>query len=172
MPALGEFVTGISYYKGRALLNVPVGYGKSPLENPRKLPSRTAFVSVMFIANYGGFAGEVDIDYIDLVDAEAAVIGFNAEAKATDLFKTASTATQAVADRSTLLETQMRDAQGKIESNALALNKTATKTDLESAMGQVATNINAAIDGLTLGGVNAVANSEAPLRLQLQTKNT
>ncbi|WP_085840689.1 hypothetical protein [Acinetobacter baumannii] len=89
-------------------------------------------------------------------------IGFNAEAKETDLFKTASTATQAVADRSTLLETQMRDAPGKIESNARALNKTATKTDLESAMGQVATNINSAIDCLTLVGVNAVANSEAP----------
>nr|WP_228710272.1 interleukin-like EMT inducer domain-containing protein [Acinetobacter baumannii] len=192
MPALGDFVTGISYFKGRELAGVNVGYGKSPLQNPRKLPSKAAFISVMFIANYNAFAGEVDIDYIDLVDAEAAfisvmfianynafagevdidyidlvdaeaaVIGFNAEAKATDLFKTASTATQTVADRSTLLETQMRDAQGKIESNSLALNKTATKSELDAAMGQVATNINAAINGLTLGGVNAVANSEAP----------
>ncbi|MFY7027088.1 phage tail tip fiber protein [Acinetobacter baumannii] len=161
-PALGEFVTGVSYYKGHELAGVSVGYGKAPLQNPRKLPSKAAFVSVMFIANYSGQSGEVDIDYIDLLDAESAVIGFNAEAKATDLFKAASTATQAVADRYTLLETQMRDAENKIASNALALNKAATKSDLESAMGQVATNINAAIDGLTLGGVNAVANSEAP----------
>lgn len=161
-PAIGEFVTGISYYKGHELAGINVGYGKSPLQNPRKLPSKAAFVGVMFIANYNGQAGEVDIDYIDLVDAEASVIGFNAEAKATDLFKTAATATQAVADRSTLLETSMKDAQNTIASNSLALTKTATKSELDAAMGQVATNINAAINGLTLGGVNVVANSEAP----------
>ncbi|MDC4361058.1 hypothetical protein NQ651_17905, partial [Acinetobacter baumannii] len=137
-PALGEFVTGISYYKGHELAGVNVGYGKSPLQNPRKLASKAAFISVMFIANYGGYAGEVDIDYIDLVDAEASVIGFNAEAKATDLFKTAATATQAVADRSTLLETSMKDAQNKIDSNSLALTKTATKSELDAAMSQVA----------------------------------
>lgn len=161
-PPLGTFVTGISYFKGHELAGVYVGYGKSSLQNPRKLASKAAFISVMFIANYGGYAGEVDIDYIDLVDAEASVIGFNAEAKATDLFKTAATATQAVADRSTLLETSMKDAQNKIDSNSLALTKTATKSELDAAMSQVATNINAAINGLTLGGVNVVANSEAP----------
>ncbi|MFH4113646.1 hypothetical protein WAI92_21380, partial [Acinetobacter baumannii] len=47
-------------------------------------------------------------------------------------------------------------------SNAQALSKTATKSDLESAMGRVATDITAAVNNIKIGGVNAVANSEAP----------
>ncbi|MFX4955866.1 hypothetical protein ABTC33_18485, partial [Acinetobacter baumannii] len=91
--------------------------------------------------NYNFQTGICQLNYIIVEDNNSLASANDATATANDLFKTATNRTEAEAERTTKLESRMQNAETGILSNAQALSKTATKSDLESAMGRVATDI-------------------------------
>ncbi|EPF1100268.1 interleukin-like EMT inducer domain-containing protein [Acinetobacter baumannii] len=158
-PNLGEWQEVVLYMKGKS---TGAATGLGTIENPRTFPAQAEFYAPMFIANYNFQTGICQLNYIIVEDNNSLASANDATATANDLFKTATNRTEAEAERTTKLESRMQNAETGILSNAQALSKTATKSDLESAMGRVATDITAAVNNIKIGGVNAVANSEAP----------
>ncbi|XZW10560.1 interleukin-like EMT inducer domain-containing protein [Acinetobacter baumannii] len=158
-PNLGEWQEVVLYMKGKS---TGAATGLGTIDNPRTFPAQAEFYAPIFIANYNFQTGICQLNYIIVEDNNSLASANDATATANDLFKTATNRTEAEAERTSKLETRMQNAETGIQSNAQALLKTATKSDLESAMGRVSTDITAAVDNLKIGGVNAVANSEAP----------
>ncbi|EXS48147.1 carbohydrate binding -containing domain protein [Acinetobacter sp. 88816] len=158
-PNLGEWQEVVLYMKGKS---TGAATGLGTIDNPRTFPAQAEFYAPIFIANYNFQTGICQLNYIIVEDNNSLASANDATATANDLFKTATNRTEAEAERTSKLETRMQNAETVIQSNAQALLKTATKSDLESAMGRVSTDITAAVDNLKIGGVNAVANSEAP----------
>ncbi|HFX6257302.1 TPA: interleukin-like EMT inducer domain-containing protein [Acinetobacter baumannii] len=158
-PNLGEWQEVVLYMKGKS---TGAATGLGTIENPRTFPAQAEFYAPMFIANYNFQTGICQLNYIIVEDNNSLASANDATATANDLFKTATNRTEAEAERTTKLESRMQNAETGILSNAQALSKTATKSDLDSAMGRVATDITAAVNNIKIGGVNAVANSEAP----------
>ncbi|CAM0672840.1 DUF1983 domain-containing protein [Acinetobacter baumannii] len=66
-PALGSWVTGVAYFKGRS---AGASSGAGTLTNPKTFANKAAFFTPVFIGNYAAQAGEVDLDYIDIEDAD------------------------------------------------------------------------------------------------------
>ncbi|HAV3050807.1 interleukin-like EMT inducer domain-containing protein [Acinetobacter baumannii] len=158
-PNLGEWQEVVLYLKGKS---TGAATGLGTIDNPRTFPAQAEFYAPMFIGNYAAQSGISQLNYIIVEDNNSLASANDATATANDLFKTATNRTEAEAERTTKLESRMQNAETGIQSNAQALLKTATKSDLESAMGRVATDITAAVNNIKIGGVNAVANSEAP----------
>ncbi|CAM0657972.1 interleukin-like EMT inducer domain-containing protein [Acinetobacter baumannii] len=158
-PNLGEWQEVVLYMKGKS---IGAATGLGTIDNPRTFPAQAEYYAPMFIANYNFQTGICQLNYIIVEDNNSLASANDATATANDLFKTATNRTEAEAERTSKLESRMQNAETGIQSNAQALLKTATKSDLESAMGRVATDITAAVNNIKIGGVNAVANSEAP----------
>lgn len=158
-PNLGEWQEVVLYLKGKS---TGAATGLGTIDNPRTFPAQAEFYAPMFIGNYAAQPGISQLNYIIVEDNNSLASANDATATANDLFKTATNRTEAEAERTSKLESRMQNAETGIQSNAQALLKTATKSDLDSAMGRVATDITAAVDNIKIGGVNAVANSEAP----------
>ncbi|HBM1182177.1 TPA: interleukin-like EMT inducer domain-containing protein [Acinetobacter baumannii] len=158
-PNLGEWQEVVLYMKGKS---TGAATGLGTIDNPRTFPAQAEYYAPMFIANYNFQTGICQLNYIIVEDNNSLASANDATATANDLFKTATNRTEAEAERTSKLESRMQNAETGIQSNAQALLKTATKSDLESAMGRVATDITAAVNNIKIGGVNAVANSEAP----------
>lgn len=158
-PNLGEWQEVVLYLKGKS---TGAATGLGTIDNPRTFPAQAEFYAPMFIGNYAAQPGINQLNYIIVEDNNSLASANDATATANDLFKTATNRTEAEAERTSKLESRMQNAETGIQSNAQALLKTATKSDLDSAMGRVATDITAAVDNIKIGGVNAVANSEAP----------
>ncbi len=66
-PALGTWVTGVAYFKGRS---AGASSGAGTLTNPKTFANKAAFFTPVFIGNYSAQAGEVDLDFIDIEDAD------------------------------------------------------------------------------------------------------
>ncbi|MDC4637986.1 DUF1983 domain-containing protein [Acinetobacter baumannii] len=158
-PNLGEWQEVVLYMKGKS---TGAATGLGTIDNPRTFPAQAEYYAPMFIANYNFQTGICQLNYIIVEDNNSLASANDATATANDLFKTATNRTEAEAERTSKLESRMQNAETGIQSNAQALLKTATKSDLDSAMGRVATDITAAVNNIKIGGVNAVANSEAP----------
>lgn len=158
-PNLGEWQEVVLYMKGKS---TGAATGLGTIDNPRTFPAQAEYYAPMFIANYNFQTGVCQLNYIIVEDNNSLASANDATATANDLFKTATNRTEAEAERTSKLESRMQNAETGIQSNAQALLKTATKNDLDSAMGRVATDITAAVENIKIGGVNAVANSEAP----------
>ncbi|MDC4800111.1 DUF1983 domain-containing protein [Acinetobacter baumannii] len=158
-PNLGEWQEVVLYMKGKS---TGAATGLGTIDNPRTFPAQAEYYAPMFIANYNSQTGICQLNYIIVEDNNSLASANDATATANDLFKTATNRTEAEAERTSKLESRMQNAETGIQSNAQALLKTATKSDLDSAMGRVATDITAAVNNIKIGGVNAVANSEAP----------
>lgn len=158
-PNLGEWQEVVLYMKGKS---IGAATGLGTIDNPRTFPAQAEYYAPMFIANYNFQTGICQLNYIIVEDNNSLASANDATATANDLFKTATNRTEAEAERTSKLESRMQNAETGIQSNAQALLKTATKSDLDSAMGRVATDITAAVNNIKIGGVNAVANSEAP----------
>ncbi|EPD6719864.1 interleukin-like EMT inducer domain-containing protein [Acinetobacter baumannii] len=158
-PNLGEWQEVVLYMKGKS---IGAATGLGTIDNPRTFPAQAEYYAPMFIANYNFQTGICQLNYIIVEDNNSLASANDATATANDLFKTATNRTEAEAERTSKLESRMQNAETGIQSNSQALLKTATKSDLDSAMGRVATDITAAVNNIKIGGVNAVANSEAP----------
>ncbi|CAM0663027.1 interleukin-like EMT inducer domain-containing protein [Acinetobacter baumannii] len=158
-PNLGEWQEVVLYMKGKS---TGAATGLGTIDNPRTFPAQAEYYAPMFTANYNFQTGICQLNYIIVEDNNSLASANDATATANDLFKTATNRTEAEAERTSKLESRMQNAETGIQSNAQALLKTATKSDLDSAMGRVATDITAAVNNIKIGGVNAVANSEAP----------
>ncbi|MGF0437994.1 interleukin-like EMT inducer domain-containing protein, partial [Acinetobacter baumannii] len=158
-PNLGEWQEVVLYMKGKS---TGAATGLGTIDNPRTFPAQAEYYAPMFIANYNFQTGICQLNYIIVEDNNSLASANDATATANDLFKTATNRTEAEAERTSKLESRMQNAETGIQSNSQALLKTATKSDLDSAMGRVATDITAAVNNIKIGGVNAVANSEAP----------
>ncbi|HGW4639018.1 TPA: interleukin-like EMT inducer domain-containing protein [Acinetobacter baumannii] len=158
-PNLGEWQEVVLYMKGKS---IGAATGLGTIDNPRTFPAQAEYYAPMFIANYNFQTGICQLNYIIVEDNNSLASANDATATANDLFKTATNRTEAEAERTSKLESRMQNAETGIQSNSQALLKTATKSDLDSAMGRVATDITAAVNTIKIGGVNAVANSEAP----------
>ncbi|EHU2144859.1 hypothetical protein J599_2051 [Acinetobacter baumannii 1598530] len=158
-PNLGEWQEVVLYMKGKS---TGAATGLGTIDNPRTFPAQAEYYAPMFIANYNFQTGICQLNYIIVEDNNSLASANDATATANDLFKTATNRTEAEAERTSKLESRMLNAETGIQSNSQALLKTATKSDLDSAMGRVATDITAAVNNIKIGGVNAVANSEAP----------
>ncbi|HHP0283998.1 interleukin-like EMT inducer domain-containing protein [Acinetobacter baumannii] len=158
-PNLGEWQEVVLYMKGKS---IGAATGLGTIDNPRTFPAQAEYYAPMFIANYNFQTGICQLNYIIVEDNNSLASANDATATANDLFKTATNRTEAEAERTSKLESRMQNAETGIQSNSQALLKTATKSDLDSAMGRVATDITAAVNNIKIGGVNAVANSETP----------
>lgn len=158
-PNLGEWQEVVLYMKGKS---IGAATGLGTIDNTRTFPAQAEYYAPMFIANYNFQTGICQLNYIIVEDNNSLASANDATATANDLFKTATNRTEAEAERTSKLESRMQNAETGIQSNSQALLKTATKSDLDSAMGRVATDITAAVNNIKIGGVNAVANSEAP----------
>ncbi|MDW2746389.1 interleukin-like EMT inducer domain-containing protein [Acinetobacter baumannii] len=158
-PNLGEWQEVVLYMKGKS---IGAATGLGTIDNPRTFPAQAEYYAPMFIANYNFQTGICQLNYIIVEDNNSLASANDATATANDLFKTATNRTEAEAERTSKLESRMQNAETGIQSNSQALLKTATKSDLDSAMGRVATDITAAVNNIKIGGVNTVANSEAP----------
>ncbi|HCQ9849488.1 TPA: DUF1983 domain-containing protein, partial [Acinetobacter baumannii] len=66
-PALGTWITGTAYFKGRS---AGASAGAGTLLSPKTFANKAAFFTPVFIGNYSGKAGEVDLDFIDIEDAD------------------------------------------------------------------------------------------------------
>ncbi|GAA5560671.1 chromosome partition protein Smc [Acinetobacter schindleri] len=69
-PALGEWQEVACYLKGRS---VGAASGTATINDPRSFAKQAYFISPVFIGNYNGVAGIVELDYLILEDAEAIV---------------------------------------------------------------------------------------------------
>lgn len=165
-PLLGEWQEVVMYMKGKASNEVT---GIGTVENPRTFPAQAEFMAPIFIGNYASQPGICELNYIIIEDNDSIASVNDSTATANDLFKTVTTRTEAEAERTTKLESRMQDAETGIQNNAQALLKTVSKSDLDSALGRVSTDITAAIDNIRIGGVNIVANSEAPRTATTET---
>lgn len=67
-PALGEWQEVACYLKGRS---VGAASGTATINDPRSFAKQAYFISPVFIGNYNGVAGIVELDYLILEDAEA-----------------------------------------------------------------------------------------------------
>lgn len=91
-PSLGSWITGEWYVQGR---NAGAGntVGVSQLPNIGKMAANVCFIAPMFIGNYNNLAGEVEIDYVVLEEADGAD-GVYANTQATSALTSRMTAAE------------------------------------------------------------------------------
>lgn len=158
-PNLGEWQEVVMYLKGKS---TGAATGIGTIDNPRTFPAQAEYYAPMFIGNYSAQPGISQLNFIIIEDNNSLASANDSTATANDLFKTATNRTDAEAERTSELEARVENAETGIKTNAQAITKTATKSDLDSAMSRVSTDITAAVQNIKVGGVNVVANSEAP----------
>ncbi|MCL6696539.1 TipJ family phage tail tip protein [Acinetobacter baumannii] len=134
-PANGVWQEVTAYVKGRSAGAMT---GAWTLANPCQLSNLTAFISVQFLANYPSAAGDVDLDYIIIEDAEA-IAGNDANAtaistldtKVSDVDGRLTTATNSI----TSLGSRMNTAEGNISAANTALSGLSTRmTSAENSL--------------------------------------
>jgi len=158
-PILGEWQEVVLYLKGKS---TGAATGLGTIDNPRTFPAQAEFYAPMFIGNYSAQPGISQLNFIIIEDNNSLASANDSTATANDLFKTATNRTDAEAERTSKLEARVENTETGVKNNAEALLKTVTKSDLDSAMSRVSTDITAAVQNIKVGGVNVVANSEAP----------
>jgi|GEM_PF-391467 len=158
-PNLGEWQEVVMYLKGKS---TGAASGLGTIDNPRTFPALAEYYAPMFIGNYSAQPGISQFNFMIIEDNNSLASANDSTATANDLFKTATNRTDAEAERTSELEARVENAETGIKTNAQAITKTATKSDLDSALSRVSTDITAAVQNIKVGGVNVVANSEAP----------
>ncbi len=158
-PKLGEWQEVVMYLKGKS---TGAASGLGTIDNPRTFPALAEYYAPMFIGNYSAQPGISQFNFMIIEDNNSLASANDSTATANDLFKTATNRTDAESERTSKLEARVENTETGVKNNAEALLKTVTKSDLDSAMSRVSTDITAAVQNIKVGGVNAVANSEAP----------
>lgn len=158
-PNLAEWQEVVLYLKGKS---TGAATGLGTIDNPRTFPAQAEYYAPMFIGNYSGQPGISQLNFIIIEDNNSLASANDSTATANDLFKTATTRIDAEAERTSKIEARVENTETGVKNNAEAILKTVTKSDLDSAMSRVSTDITAAVQNIKVGGVNVVANSEGP----------
>ncbi len=124
------------YVKGRS---TGAATGSWTLAAPRQMPNATAFLSVQFLANYSSAAGEVDLDYLIIEDADAIA------------------ANEATANALSSLDTRVTSAEGKITSQGNSI--TSLNNSITSINGTLASKADSSALTNLANRVTATENS-------------
>ncbi|HEE6519622.1 phage tail protein [Acinetobacter baumannii] len=153
-PALNAWQEVTVYVKGRAAGAATGGW---TLDNPRQLPNATAFISVQFLANYSSAAGEVDLDYLIIEDADA-IAANDATAKALSSLDTRVTTAEgkitSQGNSITQLNNSITTINGtlstKADSSALTnlANRVTTAENSITSQGSSITSLNSSVTGI------------------------
>ncbi|EOD1585085.1 phage tail protein [Acinetobacter baumannii] len=153
-PALNAWQEVTVYVKGRAAGAAAGGW---TLDNPRQLPNATAFLSVQFLANYSNAAGEVDLDYLIIEDADA-IAANDATAKALSSLDTRVTTAEgkitSQGNSITQLNNSITTINGtlstKADSSALTnlANRVTTAENSITSQGSSITSLNSSVSGI------------------------
>ncbi|MDW5305945.1 phage tail protein [Acinetobacter baumannii] len=153
-PALNAWQEVTVYVKGRAAGAATGGW---TLDNPRQLPNATAFISVQFLANYSSAAGEVDLDYLIIEDADA-IAANDATAKALSSLDTRVTTAEgkitSQGNSITQLNNSITTINGtlstKADSSALTnlANRVTTAENSITSQGSSITSLNSSVSGI------------------------
>ncbi|HCW4826754.1 TPA: phage tail protein [Acinetobacter baumannii] len=153
-PALNAWQEVTVYVKGRAAGTATGGW---TLDNPRQLPNATAFISVQFLANYSSAAGEVDLDYLIIEDADA-IAANDATAKALSSLDTRVTTAEgkitSQGNSITQLNNSITTINGtlstKADSSALTnlANRVTTAENSITSQGSSITSLNSSVTGI------------------------
>ncbi|WP_269521872.1 TipJ family phage tail tip protein [Acinetobacter baumannii] len=128
------------YVKGRS---TGAATGSWTLAAPRQMPNATAFLSVQFLANYSSAAGEVDLDYLIIEDADAIA------------------ANDATANALSSLDTRVITAEGKITSQGNSI------TQLNNSITTINGTLSSKADSSALNSLaNRVSTAEGAISSQ------
>ncbi|MGL3084246.1 TipJ family phage tail tip protein, partial [Acinetobacter baumannii] len=153
-PANGVWQEVTAYVKGRSAGAMT---GAWTLANPCQLSNLTAFISVQFLANYPSAAGDVDLDYLIIEDADA-IAANDATAKALSSLDTRVTTAEGKITSQGNSITQLNNSittingtlSSKADSSALnsLANRVSTAEGAISSQGSSITSLNASVSGL------------------------
>ncbi|WP_052209183.1 interleukin-like EMT inducer domain-containing protein, partial [Acinetobacter sp. A47] len=121
---LGEMMEHVFYLKGKS---AGAATGRGTIDNPRTFPALAEYYSPMCIANYTSNTGITQFSHIIVEDADSLAASNDANAQAIEMFKTVTREGEASSERTTQLESQVKDVQKHVITTEQQLGETSKK---------------------------------------------